>query len=565
MENEIQEGQTSSQAASSQETPSQEAPSQAVPPQETPSQETPSQAAPPQETSPQAAPAQEGAKNAGDAQPAQKPKKKRTLLPIVIGAVIVVILALAGAGIYAYNTPAHKLERLLDLGERYLSELDYAQAVVAFTDALEIDPANIRAYAGGIEAYAGTGDAQALQTFYEEAIETVREMEPAQTEENLTYLVDIFVRAEDVYAEDTQKAVDTLKLGYELTDGEESVGESLVSSYGTLADEIRETGDRTRELEIYEEILSLFPDNEQAKGNRKDCVQGYLDELVAGGYLDELQQLIEKYQDLIPEIDFNLYTETLTQLREQEAAKETLMQNVYALMEAGEYVAMTEIDGSEEAETIVEWLEGEPLIFAPSGYTADYTGLGAGLYPYKSDSGEETEETEETEGTGSEYGYYFYYGDYVNGIRQGHGIEFISSDYYYSCYDGEWQNDAPNGQGTVTMLRRQQLDEAFGDYYIVTENVTVKDGLYDGLITKVLQDTYNTGLSFTGTYTAVNGHVSDVWDQYPQYQQTLAQSHVDQIIYVVMENRDVYDDWNYNIWWSYCDPDSLIGLSGWDN
>ena len=44
---------------------------------------------------------------------------------------------------------------LLDLGERYLLELDYEQAVVAFTGLIKIEPKNPRGYTGAAEAYMG--------------------------------------------------------------------------------------------------------------------------------------------------------------------------------------------------------------------------------------------------------------------------------------------------------------------------------------------------------------------------------------------------------------------------
>jgi tetratricopeptide (TPR) repeat protein len=46
---------------------------------------------------------------------------------------------------------------LLDLGEKFLLELDYEQAIVYFTKLIEIEPKNSRAYIGAAEAYAALG------------------------------------------------------------------------------------------------------------------------------------------------------------------------------------------------------------------------------------------------------------------------------------------------------------------------------------------------------------------------------------------------------------------------
>ena len=69
-------------------------------------------------------------------------EKKSLKIKIIIVAVAAVILA-AIIGIIAFsNSPAQKLKKQLDLGQKYLNELYYEQAVAAFVAAIEIDPQN---------------------------------------------------------------------------------------------------------------------------------------------------------------------------------------------------------------------------------------------------------------------------------------------------------------------------------------------------------------------------------------------------------------------------------------
>ncbi|MDR1210334.1 MAG: tetratricopeptide repeat protein [Clostridiales bacterium] len=70
------------------------------------------------------------------------------------------ILALALTIFAACAAPARELTaaELLDLGEKYLLELDYEQAIVQFTRLIEIEPKNPRGYTGLAEAYVGIGD-----------------------------------------------------------------------------------------------------------------------------------------------------------------------------------------------------------------------------------------------------------------------------------------------------------------------------------------------------------------------------------------------------------------------
>lgn len=88
----------------------------------------------------------------------------------IIGGIAVVLVALI-IGISIYNTPANRLSRQLDLGNRYLEEQNYEQAIVEFDKAIAIDPMSVDAYLGKAEAYIGLGDLQSahdtLLTGYE--------------------------------------------------------------------------------------------------------------------------------------------------------------------------------------------------------------------------------------------------------------------------------------------------------------------------------------------------------------------------------------------------------------
>lgn len=88
----------------------------------------------------------------------------------IIGVIAVVVIALI-AGISIYNTPANRLSRQLDLGNRYLEEQNYEQAIVEFDKAIAIDSMSVEAYLGKADAYIGMGDLKSaldtLQTGYE--------------------------------------------------------------------------------------------------------------------------------------------------------------------------------------------------------------------------------------------------------------------------------------------------------------------------------------------------------------------------------------------------------------
>lgn len=82
----------------------------------------------------------------------------RSHSPLRMLAVLLLVLAL----FTACTSSAQKAAQQLELGRKYLTEQNYAEAVVAFTEAIQLDPNNIDAYMGRAEAY------KALQK-YEEA------------------------------------------------------------------------------------------------------------------------------------------------------------------------------------------------------------------------------------------------------------------------------------------------------------------------------------------------------------------------------------------------------------
>lgn len=63
------------------------------------------------------------------------------------------------------------VEELLDLGEKYLLEQSYEQAVVQFLKAIEIEPMNPRGYTGAAEAYIGLGRTEEAVTVLQQGRE----------------------------------------------------------------------------------------------------------------------------------------------------------------------------------------------------------------------------------------------------------------------------------------------------------------------------------------------------------------------------------------------------------
>ena len=96
--------------------------------------------------------------------------KKSPVFLILLAAALVVQLAACGA-----NAPTWQDE--YDLGCRYLSEGNYQEAILAFTAAIEIDPAQPLAYIGRADAYCMAPDANYPQA--EEDYRTAISLDPS--------------------------------------------------------------------------------------------------------------------------------------------------------------------------------------------------------------------------------------------------------------------------------------------------------------------------------------------------------------------------------------------------
>ncbi len=84
----------------------------------------------------------------------------------VVAIAVVSYLLLSGSGVKA------QAAEQLKLGNRYLEEMDYEQAVVAFTKTIEIDPSNVDAYLGASMAYAALENYQEAVNILESGYET---------------------------------------------------------------------------------------------------------------------------------------------------------------------------------------------------------------------------------------------------------------------------------------------------------------------------------------------------------------------------------------------------------
>lgn len=97
----------------------------------------------------------------------------------------ILVMALILAVVMFFTACKSREERVqeqLDLGQKYLTESNYTEAILAFTKAIEIDPENIPAYMGRAQAYRGTEQYEEAKTDYTTVIEKTEEQPYTQAE-----------------------------------------------------------------------------------------------------------------------------------------------------------------------------------------------------------------------------------------------------------------------------------------------------------------------------------------------------------------------------------------------
>lgn len=154
----------------------------------------------------------------------------------------------------------------LDLGEKYLTEANYEEAIIAFTKAMEIDPKQAAAYEKRAEVYtariqaSGVDDASQwtdeIRGFYasgEADYLKAIELEP-QTVSNYEKLADLYLKAGE-----KQKAIDILKKGYKET-GDESLSSHIEELEATLFTPTVDPSvfNGTMTIEMYSNVMLSF-------------------------------------------------------------------------------------------------------------------------------------------------------------------------------------------------------------------------------------------------------------------------------------------------------------------
>lgn len=231
--------------------------------------------------------------------------------------VVIILISMVTTRFGIYNTPVNKLSRQISLGNKYLLEERYEEAVLAFEQAIAIDEKCVEAYVGGIEAYLNSGDENGLVIFYDRAISAIESVDGYVLEKNKDNVIAIYLYADEVYANATENAIKVLESGFELVKDFE-IQSKLIENYYSVAAEEAIYGNYEESLAIYDKLLELTGNNTKILLDLEDCLSLYLEVLMRERSYEKIQVLALKYEKIVKGINFEEIIKQIEELNKEQ-------------------------------------------------------------------------------------------------------------------------------------------------------------------------------------------------------------------------------------------------------
>ncbi len=213
--------------------------------------------------------------------------------------------------------PAEALTSVyLNLGEKYLLDLDYEQAIVYFNKVIEVEPRNSRAYMGAAEAYVGLGDTESAIELLKTALEVFSDDEEV-TIELLEMLIEIdpttsewYITLADIYESrgDTDSAIAVLNDAVSAitnSDSKITILQRLISLDPTNVEWYLELAQEYADNDQRSSAISILRQGMSSVGDEKTKLYDKLIEIDSGttGWYFELANLYESKDNIISAID----------------------------------------------------------------------------------------------------------------------------------------------------------------------------------------------------------------------------------------------------------------------
>lgn len=432
------------------------------------------------------------------------------LMFITCGLVIVIV----------FSTPSKRFAEAISKADKYYTDMNYEKALKYYEKASDIYEDSVRGYLGYILSDMALGSEETAEKYTEFAGYVLNTGSVREGEEDS--LIDFFLLSSEVLSDYIPTRVEIMDSAYEKFDEPADLKTSVADAhyeYGMLLG-----------TEDYEEATAQFDRALELSDNSGSYIEGMsnvivecLEYLKTNDDYDEAFALLEKYATVL-NLDYDTLHTGIENAESFYNIKCELLKNVYDAMSPYydsyadsfseetveafdnpvfrvleyDWSQMLVLDGSAYADSLVSSFSQNEYVYAESGFTTDYTGLAAGLYPYG-------ETYTKEDGTVCQ-GYYFYFGQYENGQRNGYGVMFAKTDSTsYIAFEGNFKNDKPNGFG-VEYKSNMYAYTSLAEYRQVTYG-NYTDGAMDGTMRSKAVLNEHPDTYFTGSYTADKGNV----------------------------------------------------------
>lgn len=452
--------------------------------------------------------------------------KGKGLLILALAVSILLLLIL----IMVFNSTDRKIERGLKKADAAYEEGSYYLAGSLYDKVISLDDKNVKAYLGMVSSYAISDSEDARKEgpkAYERALNAFKALSADEYNESNEAIVQALRYGGELLKEQ-DNFLALMKISYDVSLKDKEVGLSLVDAYIAEAEAMAKEENYKKALEDYEAAYEINPTDERIDAGISKFILSYIRLLSRDEDFATAKDLIAVYQPRLKDLDFVPDVNEVLEREELYKTQKQLLKSVYDAMldyynafteltkdtttfakettstRAYDYdfAQIMELDGAEDANKLSQSLAQGRYLYAPEGFSDDYTGLAAGLYPYGN--------LWENEDGKTMIAYYFFIGNFVNGQRNGKGVSFMKTGpNSYEVFEGQWVNDAPNGDGIFYICGTDYKRATFGLY---------KDGYANGTMTEVIRTTDYPDELFVGTFEAHEGIPEEVPAKTDEYE-----------------------------------------------
>ena len=181
-----------------------------------------------------------------------KSKKMLIFLTMLVAMIAMAVIAISA------GKKNDSIQEKLRLGQRYLSEMNYEQAVVVYKSVIEIDPKNAEAYLGLAEAYIGQGMYKQAENCLKEGYERTNDEKIADKIEEVGKQTESIASLNETSQEDKQGSEISIS-----QDGSENKVDDITEIL-TNAKQHLNNLEYDNALEEYKKVLELDPENVEA-------------------------------------------------------------------------------------------------------------------------------------------------------------------------------------------------------------------------------------------------------------------------------------------------------------